>query len=157
MALLISRTTAQLNPTHFHFRYSIQEHPENVRLRSTGSVLASRSSYVNSPSSRYSSILFEESGGTSSSNGQAATASSVLSPNSARRHANLSDALTRRESTFYGTPSHLSSRSGSASSSSAYFMRSTSSGLDHHHNNNGSGSGTGNYATMRPSLLRHRR
>ncbi|XP_046441053.1 nascent polypeptide-associated complex subunit alpha, muscle-specific form-like isoform X6 [Daphnia pulex] len=141
-------------------RYSIHEHvPEstNVRLRSTGSsVLASRPS-------RYSSILLEESGGS----GSAATGhqiSNVLSPNSTRRHTNLSDSgLTRRESTFYGTPSPFSSRPGTGSgaggsttgSTSTYFLRSTSSGLDHHNNNSTNHSGT--YSTLRPSLLRHRR
>ncbi|XP_057371289.1 uncharacterized protein LOC130692231 [Daphnia carinata] len=132
-------------------RYSVHEHvPDaNVRLRSTGSS-ASRPS-------RYSSVLLEESG--SSSVGH--QTSNVLSPNSTRRHTSVTDSgFTRRESTFYGTPSPFSSRpsggGGSvagSSSTSTYFLRSTSSGLDHHNSTNQGGT----YSTLRPSMLRHRR
>lgn len=140
-------------------RYSVHEHvPDaNVRLRANGS------SALTSRPSRYSSVLLEESGSVSSGASAGHQTNNVLSPNSSRRHTSLTDSgFTRRESTFYGTPSPFSSRpaggsvSGS-SSTSTYFLRSTSSGLDHRNSSSTTTNRGGTYSTLRPSMLRHRR
>lgn len=125
-------------------RYSIQEHP-----------LPSSSGRSNTnPSSRYSSI-FEE-----SSMIKDAGIHGILSPTSSRRHPNLSEAVARRESTFYGGSSSTNRNGNSNGSSSSYYSRSTSTGLDSSSATSGTGGGNNNvsaYATMRPSYSRHRR
>jgi len=131
-------------------RYSVHE-PETSHTKGHSygmaplrSASSRSSSYVTSPTSRYTSI-YEDS-----------ARENLLSPTSLRRSNPLSDgtATTRRESTFYGMPSSRDSSlnrrdAGTTSSaSSSYFVRGSSSGLD---------STSSSYATMRPSFMRYRR
>lgn len=131
-------------------RYSVHE-PEmshatghSYGMAPLRSASSRSSSYVTSPSSRYTSI-YEES----------ARENNFLSPTSSRRTNPLSDSTTgtttRRESTFYGMPSSRDSslsRRDAGASSSSYFVRGSSSGMD---------ATSTSYATMRPSFMRYRR